>query len=116
MAATTTYVLVSGLDDVETVVDHPIVSEYDLDHQETFEADDRQVPAVRFALEQPLEEGLDLTEPVRSLSEDVPNASVILCEVEERFDQVERLRTRVFIGGKKAGKLEHGYIFNIGNA
>lgn len=115
MATTTTYLLISGIDDMDAVMDHSVLSEYNLDHQETFEASDRQVSAVRLARKQPLEDGVDLAAPARSLSADVSNATVVLCEVEERFDQVERLRTLVFIGGKKAGDLEHGYIFNIGN-
>lgn len=114
MATTITYLLVSGANDVEAVSDHPTISESEMDHRETRESGAERVSTVSFAAEQPLEEGDDLVDPARELSSAFPEATVVLCEVEERFDQVERLQTMVFMEGKNGGKVEHGYIFNVG--
>jgi hypothetical protein len=114
MATIITYLLVSGADDVEAVSDHPTIAESELDHRETRESGTEQVSSVSFAADQPLEEQDDLVGPARELSAEFPEATVVLCEVEERFDQVERLQTMVFMEGKNGGKVEHGYIFNVG--
>jgi hypothetical protein len=114
MATTITYVLVSGADDVSAVRDHQLVSESVLEHRETRDSGPQQVSAVSFAAEQPLEEEEKLSDVAREMSDEFSEATVILCEVEERFDHVERLQTLVFMNGKNAGKVEHGYIFNVG--
>jgi hypothetical protein len=39
---------------------------------------------------------------------------VTFCEVEERFNNVEHVRTVVYIAGREAGEIEHGFAFNVG--
>jgi hypothetical protein len=114
MATTITYVLVSGIEDESAIRNHSLITASGLEHRETRDSGAEQVPAVTFAAEQALEEGQDLSGPARELSNDLPGSTVVLCEVEERFDHVERLQTIVFMEGKNAGKIEHGYIFNVG--
>ncbi len=115
MATLTTYLLISGASDLEAVQEHDLISECNFECRERSEAGDEQLPAVQFALEEPLDEADDLEESARQLSTDVPDASVVLCEVEERFDQVERLQMVVFRDGKRGSDLEHGYILNVGS-
>jgi hypothetical protein len=115
MATLTTYLLISGTNDLEAVQEHELISDRDFECRDRGEAGDAQMSAVQFALEEPLDEADDLEESVRQFSTDVPDATVVLCEVEERFDQVERLRMVVFRDGKRGGDLEHGYIFNVGS-
>lgn len=114
MATITTYLLVSDAEDPELVSEHDIFEKYAFEHRETQEAGEHQCPAVTFALEQPLDEAEDLSGATRDFSEKVPSATVVLCEVEERFDQVERLQLRLFRNGKDSGDLEHGYVLNVG--
>lgn len=114
MASITTYLLVSGPEQPEAVPNHDLVAEYPFEHRGTQEGTEQQLPALTFALEQPLEEADDLTSAARDLSSDLPTATVVLCEVEERFDQVERLQLHVFRHGKRGGALDHGHVFNVG--
>lgn len=114
MASRTTYLLLSGVPDLDAVHNHSVVDEYELEHSRTFDATDNQHPAIRFAFEHPLEDDVDLEPPARQLSEAFPDATVVLCEVEERFDHVEYLQTIVYLDGKRAGEIEHGYVFNVG--
>ncbi|MFB6098032.1 MAG: hypothetical protein ABEK84_02760, partial [Salinibacter sp.] len=78
------------------------------------ESEDSDLPALRFAVASGLEDSESLEAPCRKLSADFPEATVTFCEVEERFDQVEHLRSVVFIGGQRAGEIEHGYVLNVG--
>lgn len=114
MATTTTYVLVSGVEEIDAVREHPVITESDLDHTLTREAEPSQHPSVQFEAEHALDEAIDFEEPARALSDAFPEATVVLCVVEERFDHVERLKTELFVNGKEGGKVEHGYIFNVG--
>ena len=114
MASITTYLLVSGPAKPEAVPDHDLFDDYEFDRREMQEAGEGQLPALTFSLQHPLEEPVDLAEPVRRFSRDVPDATVVLCTTEERFDQVEHLDVRVFRDGKRGGDFEHGYIFNVG--
>lgn len=114
MATLKTYLLISGLGSPDPVTDSPIVEKYGFEHLETYEPGPEQQASVTFVGERPLEEAVDLEAPLRELSSDVPSATIIACEVEERFDQVERLSMQVFRDGKKGGSVEHGYIFNVG--
>lgn len=114
MATITTYLLVSGLENPGSVSEHDLFGEHAFEHRETQLAGEHQRPSVTFALEKPLDEAEDLTSAIRAFSTDVPSATVILCEVEERFDQVERLELRLFRDGQDGGDLEHGYVFNVG--
>ena len=114
MATITTYLLVSGLEQPEAVSNHEVFAEYGFEHRGTQSAGEQQVPAVTFALEQPLEEADELEAAARDLSADLSEATVVLCEVEERFDQVERLQVHVYRHGKCGGALDHGYVYNVG--
>jgi len=114
MAATTIYLLVSGVKEPDTVQSHSLFEIYDFDVRERFETSSDQHAALTFAVEQPIEEPVDLEGEVRQFSADVPEATVVMCEVEERFDQVERLQVNVFSNGKQGGDIEHGYVFNVG--
>jgi len=113
MAGLTTYVLVSGVDDPEDVNTHPILAEHEL---EVHDSADSEVETARitFVESTALEDAEDLSDVARDLSAAFPTAVVQLCVVEERFDQVERLRTVLYRDGTHAGEIEHGYVFNIG--
>jgi len=113
MATITTYLLVTGAEP-EAVRSHELIEAYDFKERDAYEPSDQQLPAIKFALEQPLEETDDLEEKARELSADVSPAGVVMCEVEERFDQVERLQVVVFQEGKRGGGLEHGHFYNLG--
>lgn len=115
MATITTYLLVSGADDQEAVQSHPVVDHWNLDVRNTREEHSDQVAGVKLVHESPLEDQDDLTTPAQTLSADFPSATVLLCEVEERFDHIERLQTKMYRKGKNAGNVEHGYIFNVGD-
>lgn len=114
MATIVTYLLVSNPADPEAVRSHPFVQEHGFEPEPIEEDEDEALPALRFAVASVLEESTSLKGPCRELSAAFPEATVTFCEVVERFDQVEHLRSVVFIGGRQAGEIEHGYVFNIG--
>jgi hypothetical protein len=114
MATVTTYLLVSGPESVDVVEDHPVIDENGFQHRETTEEGADEVPRVRFEREDPLEDRPDLSGAARAVSSRFPEATVALCEAEVRFEHVERFRTELFRDGKRAGKIEHGYVFNVG--
>lgn len=114
MATVVTYLLVSDPDDPDAVRSHPILEEHGFEPQPMEESDQESRPALKFAVAGALEDRPDLQAPCRTLSEAFPDATITYCEVEERFDQVEHLRSIVFIDGKQAGEIEHGYVFNVG--
>ncbi|MFB6273752.1 MAG: hypothetical protein ABEL51_12740 [Salinibacter sp.] len=114
MATVVTYLLVSDPSDPDAVRSHPMLQEHGFEPQPMEDSAEDTLPALRFAVTSALEDSANLQEPCRELSADFPKATVTFCEVEERFDQVEHLRSVVFIEGKKAGEVEHGYILNIG--
>ncbi|MCS3640155.1 hypothetical protein [Salinibacter ruber] len=115
MATVVTYLLVSNPEDPEAVRSHALIDEHELEERpiEDDETEETRL-ALKFAATSALEDRADLESPCRQLSEAFPEATVTYCEVEERFDHVERLRSVVFIGGKRAGHIEHGYVFNVG--
>lgn len=115
MASVITYLLVSNPDSKEAVQSHSIVKDHGFEVQETSKEQNESVPALRFVVRTPLEETSDLETPCRKLSAAFPETTVTYCEVEERFEQVEHVRTVVFIGGRHAGEIEHGYILNVGS-
>ena len=115
MATITTYLLVSGPEQPDAVPDHELFTKYAFDHRGTQAAGEQQLTAVTFALEQPLDEADDLDDAARNLSSDFPTATVVLCEVEERFDQVERLQVHLYRDGLRGGDVDHGYVFNVGS-
>jgi len=115
MATVVTYLLVSNPEDPEAVRSHPILDEHGFEHHpmEGREENDA-LPALRFAVVSALEDSSSLEVPCRELSAAFPDAIITCCEVKERFEQVEHLRSIVFIGGQQAGEIEHGYLFNVG--
>jgi len=129
MATVVTYILVSDPQDPDAVRSHPVIDAHGLEPQpideqsigkkdETRESGERATgdtrAALRFSVARPLEDHERLDAPCRDLSSAFSEATVILCEVEERFDQIEHLRSVVFIGGQQAGHIEHGSIFSVG--
>lgn len=114
MASVTTYLLVSGPEQPAVVPEHVLFSTYAFEQRGRQGGGEQQLSSFTFALEQPLDDAEDLKEVVCSFSADVPMATVVLCEVEERFDQVERLQLQIFRNGKQGGDIEHGYVFNVG--
>lgn len=114
MATITTYLLVWGTEESDLVRSHELFDEYDFEQMETYDAEPPKHPTVKFALEKPLDEAVDVEEEVRDYSTTVPDASVLLCTVEERFDQIERMQLVVFRDGKRGGGIEHGHFFQVG--
>ena len=114
MATRTTYLLVSGPDDVSAVQEHPLVEDEALEVREVVRADSDQAASLTLAHQAPVEAQPDLSDTARALSAAFPHATVLLCAVEERFDQIERVQATTYRDGKDAGKVEHGYIFNVG--
>jgi hypothetical protein len=114
MASLTTYLLVSGAEDLDEVRQHPVVAERDLDVHDSADPETGSA-SLTFVDTAALEEAADHDETAQTLSSAFPSAVVQLCVVEERFDQVERLRTVLYRNGTSAGEIEHGYIFNIGS-
>jgi hypothetical protein len=112
MASLTTYLLVSGPDAPRDVETHPALESYDVTARDV--TDDEAVPRITLVHESALEDRVDLREPARALSAAFPTATVVLSVVEERFDHIERLETRLYRDGNNAGKIEHGYVFNVG--
>lgn len=114
MATITTYLLVSGADDQEAVRTHSVVTDHAFEVHDTREGNSDQIAGITFMHETPLDKRDDLTTAAQTLSSDFSEAVIVLCEVEERFDNIERLQTKIYFGGKDAGDIEHGYVFNIG--
>lgn len=115
MATVVTYLLVSNPKDPEAIRSHPILEEhgFELQPMEDQEENDT-LPALKFAVVSALEDSTSLEAPCRELSAAFPDAIITYCEVKERFEQVEHLRSIVFFGGQQAGEIEHGYLFNVG--
>jgi hypothetical protein len=114
MATVVTYLLVSDPEDPDAVRSHPLLEEHGFEPRPMDEPEEESRPALQFAATGALEDRPDLEDPCRQLSEAFPHATITYCEVEERFDHVEHLRSIVFIDGKQAGEIEHGYVFNVG--
>ena len=115
MATVVTYLLVSNPEDPDAVRSHPIIDEHGFEPRPIEQEDGTDaLPALRFAVASALEDRPALEAPCRELSAAFPDATVTYCEVEERFDHIDHLRSVVFIDGKRAGDIEHGYIFNVG--
>lgn len=114
MATVVTYLLVSNPSDPDAVRSHPTLQEHGFEPQPMDDAEEDALPALKFAVASALEDSASLEAPCREVSAAFPEATITFCEVEERFDQVEHLRSIVFIDGKKAGEIEHGYVLNVG--
>lgn len=113
MASLTTYLLVSGTDAPRDIETHPTLESYEWAVRDVTD-DEGTVPRITLVHDCPLEDRVDLSEPARALSDALPDATVILSVVEERFDHIERLETVLYRDGNKAGNIEHGYVFNVG--
>jgi len=116
MASVITYLVVSAPDDPSAVQGHTALEDTPLELQETTEAADGQAPSLTFAHQESLEDAPGLNTTARALSEAFSEATVLLTVIEERFDHIERLQTKIYSDGNDAGELEHGYIFNIGSS
>lgn len=114
MATVVTYLLVSNHKDPDAVRTHPTLQEHGFEPRPMDNGEESELPSLKFAVASALEDSPSLEAPCRELSADFPDATITFCEVEERFDQVEHLRSIVFIEGKQAGKIEHGHLFNVG--
>lgn len=114
MASLTTYLLVSGIEDPHDVNTHPIVAERDLEQHDAMDSE-ADLETVVFVDSAALEDAEDLSDAARELSSAFPSSMVQLCVVEERFDQLERVRTVLYRDGAHAGEIEHGYVLNIGS-
>lgn len=114
MASVVSYVLASRLHEPSAVKEHSVVADYDLELQTETDDDAENVCSVTFSVTSSLEEMESLDECCRELSSEFPDAVITLCEVEERFDQVEHLRCVVFMDGREGGEIEHGYVLNVG--
>ena len=115
MATVVTYLLVSNPDDPAAVRSHPILEEHGFECEPLEDQEENDAcPALKFVVVSPLEDSASLEAPCRELSAAFPDATITYCEIKERFEQVEHLRSIVFIGGQQAGEIEHGYLFNVG--
>lgn len=114
MATLVTYLLVSNPEDADAVHAHPILEENGFEARPVDRDEEGSLPALKFAVTSTLEDRPSLEGPCRRLSAEFPETTVTFCEVEERFDQIEHLRSVVFIGGQQAGEIEHGYVLNVG--
>lgn len=115
MASLTTYLLVSNPSDLDAVETHPVIEEEGFEVRQRWEGEEEEIPSLKFVLTLPLEEQPELEEPTRKLSSAFPEATIIVCKVEERFNQIDHLQTNVFIDGRRAGEFEQGYILNVGS-
>lgn len=114
MASVVTYLLVSNPKDPDVVRTHPIIQKHGFEPQTANNGDESEPPALKFAVASALEDSSSLEAPCRKLSAAFPEATITFCEIEERFDQIEHVRSVVFIDGQQAGEIEHGYVFNVG--
>jgi hypothetical protein len=114
MATVVTYVLVSNPDDPDAVDEHAVIEEHGFELQNREEGDAGTGGSLRYSVATALQEDTELEAPVRDLSADFPEAVVTFCEVEERFNNVEHFRSVVYIAGREAGEIEHGFAFNVG--
>ena len=115
MASVTSYLLVTNVDDVEDVESNSLIDEYELEKQGVTQDGEGEIARITFVREYSLENQDSLRDAARRLSSSYPNSVVVLCRAEERFDHIERLNTQLYIGGKRAGDIEHGYVLNVGS-
>lgn len=114
MASRTSYLLISNISNIDAIQDHSFIEEQGFELREKWEGEG-VIPSLKFILTRSLEETEDIEESTRNFSSSFPDATVILCEVEERFNQIDHLQTNVFIDGQRAGEFEQGYILNVGS-
>jgi hypothetical protein len=115
MARYVHYVLVSGADDPEGVLDHDAVADMGLEPDDRRDADDQHTASLRFSAEQGLDEdGPDYPACCRRLSADLPDAVVTYCKLEERFQNIENALVQTYINGREGASVEHGYVLNVG--
>jgi len=115
MASVTTYILISGIEHVEKVKNYGVLEDLEVEYEETVrEETDKPAGTIRYSVEQPLEDRVDLTPPSQQLSSSFPEGTVVICEIVNRFRQIERVETAVFRDGDQVGDIEHGYVYNVG--
>jgi hypothetical protein len=115
MATVATHLLVSQSDDPEAVRAHPAIEAQGFEPQVSDEPSSSSPPgSLQFSVTHALDEHERLDEPARRLSAAFPSAIVTLYEVEERFEQIERVWSAVFVDGEQVGELTHGSVFHAG--
>ena len=114
MAQVTTYLLVSGLKEDERPERLPILKESEFEVEKRFKEKSDSCGAIRLLRQSPIEEHEPKQKIATELSKALPESTVTLCVTEERFGQIERLRTTVFKDGCHAGEIEHGSLYNVG--
>lgn len=116
MSEITTYLLVSSPESTDDVTSHPAIEKYGLRlNEEKSRAEDTS-PVLHFSVSHPIEEHKRLIGPARQLSDAFPQSTVTLCMIEERFSQIERVHSVVFMEGQQVGEVEHGYVYNVGGS
>lgn len=114
MAHITTYLLVSGLNEDDTPETHPVLEESGFEVDTRFCENSESCTAVRFSVQQPIEENEPKEETATEISNAFPESTVTLAVVEHRFGQIEHVQTTVFTDGSYAGEIEHGLLYNVG--
>lgn len=114
MAQVTTYLLVSGLKEDEHPKNLPILKKSEFEIEKEFREKTTSCDAVRFSFQCPIEEHESKEGMASELSNTLPESTVTLCAMEERFGQIERIQTTVFRDGCYAGGIEHGSLYNVG--
>jgi hypothetical protein len=119
MATVATHLLVSQPDDPAAVRAHAALKTHGFEPQES-EPQESDEPssspshALQFSVTHALDEHERLDAPARHLSAAFPSAIVTLYEVEERFEQIDRVWSAVFVDGGQVGELTHGSGFHAG--
>lgn len=108
MAEHVSYLLVSGVEDPDAVAGHRVIDEAGFAEKDREASSDREAGHVRFAVGSALEAQADFTDAAEALSADFPEAVVTLVDLEERFGNIERLRTRIYRNGRPGGEVRHG--------
>lgn len=114
MATVATHLLVSQSDNPEAVRAHAAIEAHGFAVQVPDESSSSTSQALQFSVTQALDEHERLDAPARELSAAFPSAIVTVYELEERFDQIERVWSAVFVGGEQVGELTHGSVFHSG--
>lgn len=114
MATVVSYVLISGPRNPDDLAEHPVFDDDGFALKEHAGDASDELSSLTFALTTSLEEKPSLDDECQTLSSEFPEAVVTLCQVEERFDQIEHLRSVVYMQGQQAGEIEHGYVLNVG--
>jgi len=112
VATVVTYVLLPDAGDDPDILQHPLLDERGFEQTEEEEG---EAPSIlQLKAEWPLEDHEETRKPYRTLSASVPDATLIVWTVVERFQQIEHLRTDVYRGGTRVSGFERGFVYNVG--